>query len=58
MHHLRVRLHATLCYQVAFDNAIRKWMIYLSFMMATFNDIMLAVGMYRVLYVGTTMFAE
>jgi len=26
--------------------------------MASFNDIMLSVGMYHVLYVGTTMFAE
>lgn len=35
-----------------------KWSILLSFSMATFNDIMLAVGMCHILYLGTTVFAE
>ncbi|KAF8695459.1 hypothetical protein AX14_001808 [Amanita brunnescens Koide BX004] len=35
-----------------------RWSILLSFSMATFNDIMLAVGMCHILYLGTTVFAE
>ena len=34
-----------------------KWAVYLSFIMATFTDIMIAVGICHLLYPGTRKFA-